>query len=237
MTRQRRRPARASSSLLTTDPYPDGDPSIMLYGCYAGPADDGEAAMAPIRALGAPLFDAFGPTSYFDLQSALGEEIRYGLQSKWRGGYFRDGGFDDDAFATIVDCVQAGAVRLLDGPLRPARRRRGRPGAGGRDGVRAPGRAVQHLSAISLWEHDDETAAERGLGRRLKAALAPHLSGGVYPNYADEDLHGLGGRLLRGQLRPPPGGQAAVRPGRLLPPPAERPAALTAVPRRVGGSR
>src|SRR4029453_12724154 len=81
--------------LLTTDPYPEGPPVIVMYGLYVGPPADAEAALAPVRSLGAPLFDSFGPISYYDLQAALGEEIVYGLQLKWRSGYFRDSGFDD----------------------------------------------------------------------------------------------------------------------------------------------
>jgi hypothetical protein len=30
----------------------------------------------------------------------------YGLQIKWRGGFFREGGFSDDAFGVIVDAVR-----------------------------------------------------------------------------------------------------------------------------------
>jgi len=78
----------------------------MAYGMYAGPPDGAETHLAPLRAVGPPAFDTFGPVSYYDLQQALGNEIVYGLQLKWRGGYFRDGGFSDDAFASIVDAVR-----------------------------------------------------------------------------------------------------------------------------------
>ena len=42
---------------LTTDPYPDGEQVIVLYGLYVGPPDEAEAALAPIRSLGQPVFD------------------------------------------------------------------------------------------------------------------------------------------------------------------------------------
>jgi len=174
-------------ALLTTEPYPEGDPVIVLYGLYVGPVADGEAALAPVRGHGTPLFDAFGPMSYLDLQTALGEEIVYGLQLSWRSGYFRDGGFAEDAFATMVD-----AFRRAPSGYSMARFDL----LGGGAIARVPGDATAfahrdalfHLSAISLWEHDDETAANVAWAERLKADLAPHLSGEAYPNYADGDL-------------------------------------------------
>ncbi len=45
--------------------------------------------------------------SYTDLQRALGAEVPYGLQAHWRGGYFRDGGFDTGAFAVMTNAVAA----------------------------------------------------------------------------------------------------------------------------------
>lgn len=78
----------------------------MVYGVYVGDPAEAGAHLAPIRSVGKPIFDSFAPTSYFDLQQMLAEEIPYGMQSTWRGGYFSDGGFDDDAFACIVDRYQ-----------------------------------------------------------------------------------------------------------------------------------
>jgi FAD/FMN-containing dehydrogenase len=174
-------------ALLTTDPYPEGDPVAVLYGLYAGPVADGEAALAPIRSLGAPLFDAFEPTTYVGLQDVLGEEILYGLQLKWRSGYFREGGFSDDAFATIVD-------RFRRAPSGYSMARFDLLGGGAIGRVPASATAFAHrdavfnISAIALWEAEEETAANVAWADDLKAALTPHLSGAVYPNYADEDL-------------------------------------------------
>jgi FAD/FMN-containing dehydrogenase len=174
-------------AVLTTDPYPHGQQVLVVYGLYIGPPSDGQAALAGIRSVGTPLFDGFEPMSYFQLEQALGEEIHYGLQSKWRGGYFRDGGFDDDAFACLVDSyrrVPSGysMVRfdLLGG------------GAIGR--VPAEATAFVHrsrlfyASIISLWQEDRDTEANLGWVDGLAAALRPYLTGEVYQNYADEDL-------------------------------------------------
>jgi FAD/FMN-containing dehydrogenase len=172
---------------FVTDPYPHGEPVLMAYGMYAGPPDGAEAHLAPLRAVGPPLFDTFGPISYYDLQQALGAEIVYGLQLKWRGGYFRDGGFGDDAFAAIVDAVrrQSSGYSMLRFDLL---------GGGAIGAVPADATAFVHrdsmfnISIIAQWVRDEDTAANLRWTEELMDALRPHLSGEVYQNYADEDL-------------------------------------------------
>jgi FAD/FMN-containing dehydrogenase len=173
--------------LLTTDPYPHGQKTIVVYGLYVGAPDEAEAQLAPIRSLGQPLFDNFGPTSYYELQQTLGEEIVYGLQSKWRGGYFRDGGFSDDAFARIVDSFQ-------QAPSGYSMIRFDLLGGGAVAQVPRDATAFVHrtslfyASIISLWERDSQTDANLAWTDEIAAAVRPFLTGEVYQNYADEDL-------------------------------------------------
>ena len=44
------------------------------------------------------------------------------------------------------------------------------------------------MSAISLWQRDDETVANIDWVDGLMDAMRPYLSGEVYQNYADEDV-------------------------------------------------
>jgi FAD/FMN-containing dehydrogenase len=173
--------------VLTTDPYPDGEQIVMVYGLYVGPPSDAEAHLAPLRGLGTPLYDTFGPTSYYELQRSLGEEVPYGLQSKWRGGYFRADGFGDDAFACIVD-------RFRQMPSGYSMARFDLLGGGAIARVPAGATAFTHraslfyISIISLWESYEETEANLAWVDEFKTALSPFLNGEVYQNYADEDL-------------------------------------------------
>jgi FAD/FMN-containing dehydrogenase len=173
--------------VLTTDPYPDGEKIVMAYGLYVGPPSDAEAQLAPLRGLGRPLYDTFGPTSYYELQRSLGEEVPYGLQSKWRGGYFREDGFCDDAFACIVE-------RFRQMPSGYSMARFDLLGGGAVARVPVEATAFAHraslfyISIISLWEGYQETGANLAWADEFKAALAPFLTGEVYQNYADEDL-------------------------------------------------
>lgn len=173
--------------VLTTDPYPDGEKVVMVYGLYVGPPSDAGPHLAPLRGLGTRLYDTFSPTTYFDLQRSLGDEVPYGLQSKWRGGYFREDGFSDEAIACIVekfrqapsgysmarfDLLGGGAIARV--PLEAT--------------AFAHRRSLFYISIISLWESYPETEANLAWVDDFKAALAPYLSGEVYQNYADEDL-------------------------------------------------
>jgi FAD/FMN-containing dehydrogenase len=169
---------------MVTDPYPTGDPVLMAYGMYAGPPDGAEAHIAPLRAAAVPMFDTFAPISYYELQKSLGEEIVYGLQLRWRGGYFRDGGFGDDAFESVID-----AFRRL--PSGYSMARFDLLGGGAIAAVAPDATAFVHrsslfnISIIAQWVRDDETDANRAWTDRLLDDLGPHLNGEVYQNYAD----------------------------------------------------
>jgi FAD/FMN-containing dehydrogenase len=172
---------------LTTDPYPEGPMVLVVYGLYVGPPAEAPERLAPLRSLGQPLFDAFGTTSYYDLQQTLGDEIVYGLQSKWRGGYFTDGGFSDDAFSCLVDGFQRSpsGFSMIRFDL-----------LGGGAVARVPGDATAfahrgslfYASIISQWAQDSSADANLEWTDTLLADLQPFLNSEVYQNYADEDL-------------------------------------------------
>jgi FAD/FMN-containing dehydrogenase len=171
---------------LTTDPYPDGEPVVLLYGLFLGAPDAAAAALVPLRSLG-PVVDTFAPTSYEQLQRDLAEEIPYGLRSRWRGGYFRDGGFSDDAFATIVD-------RFRRLPTGWSMARFDLLGGGAIGRVPPHATAFVHrsslfaISVIALWQRDEDTDACMAWADGYAGALGEHLGGEVYQNYAQADL-------------------------------------------------
>lgn len=173
--------------LLSTDPYPEGEPAISVYGLYAGPVEDGEKALAPFRAIESPLYDAFEPTSYLDFGEALGAEIPYGLQSKWRGGYFRNEAFDEAAFDTMLEyfATAPSPFSMVRFDL-----------LGGGAVARVPFEATafahrgstHYVSLISLWQEDADAPENVDWVDRFCEDLRPALTGEVYQNYADKDL-------------------------------------------------
>ncbi|MFF5289863.1 FAD-binding oxidoreductase [Paractinoplanes globisporus] len=169
--------------LLSADPSPE----ISMYGLYIGPVGEAATALAPVRSFGKPSMDTFGEMSYLDMMHALGEEIPYGLQSRWRGGYFQDRGLDDAAidimlerFARVPSAYSMIRFDLLAGGAVA----RVRPDAT----AFVHRSALHYVSVISLWQEDAETAANMAWADDLADALRPHLTGEVYQNYADSSL-------------------------------------------------
>jgi FAD/FMN-containing dehydrogenase len=62
-------------------------PVMMVGTCYAGPIEDGEQRLRPLRAFGAPLLDLVGPTPYVEFQSALDSTVVHGWNYYWKSTY------------------------------------------------------------------------------------------------------------------------------------------------------
>jgi hypothetical protein len=169
--------------LLGADPAPE----ISLYGLYVGPPEEGAKALAPVRSFGKPSADNFGELTYPDLMHALGEEIPYGLQSRWTGGYFRNPGPDDDAIGTMLEAFarMPSAYSMIRFDLLAGGAVARVPAGATAFVHRSP---VHYVSVISLWQEDSDTAANVSWADDLAGALRPHLTGEVYQNYADTGL-------------------------------------------------
>lgn len=62
-------------------------PVLMIGACYAGPVEDGERALRPLRACRAPLLDLVGPKPYSELQSALDSTVLHGWNYYWKAAH------------------------------------------------------------------------------------------------------------------------------------------------------
>jgi FAD/FMN-containing dehydrogenase len=69
-------------------------PVVMVGTCYAGPIEDGERVLRPLRASGAPLLDLIGPTPYGGLQSALDSTVVHGWNYYWKSTHLPELGDD-----------------------------------------------------------------------------------------------------------------------------------------------
>jgi FAD/FMN-containing dehydrogenase len=59
-------------------------PVVMVGACYAGPIEEGERALRPLRTARAPLLDLVGPTPYTDFQSAIDSTVPHGWSYYWK---------------------------------------------------------------------------------------------------------------------------------------------------------
>jgi hypothetical protein len=61
-----------------------GQPVVIVAGCYAGPLEEAEKVMAPLRTLGHPLADALRPTTYVANQGLLDAGVPHGRHYYWK---------------------------------------------------------------------------------------------------------------------------------------------------------
>ncbi len=78
-----------------------GVPYVGVTAMYAGPVDEGERALRPLRELATPLVDMSGPVSYLDKQRSLDAYFPAGLRYYWKALYLD--GLPDDAVEQTVE--------------------------------------------------------------------------------------------------------------------------------------
>jgi len=74
-------------------------PVMMLGSCYAGPIEEGERLLRPLRACRPPLLDLVGPKPYTGLQSTLDPTVPHGWHYYWKATHLPE--LSDD----LVDAV------------------------------------------------------------------------------------------------------------------------------------
>jgi FAD/FMN-containing dehydrogenase len=173
-------------------PVVDGDlhfrPAIAVASCYAGPVDEGERAVRPLREFGTPLVDLVAPTRYVDHQASIDDTVPHGWHYYWKAADLT--GLSDE----VIDVVAAHAYRACSPRSYTAMFHLG--GAVRRtppDATAYPGRDVDHnivVDAAWLPEQDDAVREpETAWARAYVDALRPHRAG-VYVNFLDADDDG-----------------------------------------------
>ncbi len=88
----------AWAGLMTT---PDGHKVVAILGCYAGPVEEGQKAVAALKAYGPPLMDMFQPMPYVNSQAMFDDGYPKGRHNHWKASLLRE--LSDDAISAIVD--------------------------------------------------------------------------------------------------------------------------------------
>jgi FAD/FMN-containing dehydrogenase len=156
---------------------------VVLAFCYLGGAADGEAAIAPVRALGRPIAEHFGPMPLVGWQTAFDPLLTAGARNYWKSHDFVE--LSDGAIAVVIDAVK----RLPSAESEVFIANLG--GAINRVPVAAtayPHRDVQFvMNAHTRWREPSDDASCIAWARGLFAAVAPFATGGVYVNFMPED--------------------------------------------------
>ena len=158
-----------------------GRPAVAIAGMYAGPIDEAERALAPIREYGPPALDAFGPVAYADFQCSIDDPPGY--RNWWTAEYLED--LSDEAIEAIASLSEelppgpaqifipawGGAVARVPADATPLAKR--------------DARYVVH--PLLLWEDAAEDERMIAFGRRYRDVLAPYRTGGTYLNFTGDE--------------------------------------------------
>ena len=163
-------------ALLT---LPDGTPAVAVAICYCGPIEMGTEAIAPLRALGAPLVDAIGPLPYVAQQALLDDAFppKTNLHY-WKASFAPS--MSDEGLKTLVDRMAQKPSPLTIAYFQQLH------GAAARVPVSATAfahRGYRHdFAFMAQWSDPAATDTNVQWTREAFAEMEPHLEPGVYVN-------------------------------------------------------
>jgi FAD/FMN-containing dehydrogenase len=160
-----------------------GEPVVGLVGCHAGPVAEGARALAPLRDLAEPLFEAMVTRPYRELQSMMDGSWAPGYGNYWKAEYLT--GVPDNAIEVLGE-----HLRDITSPLSDIK-----VNALGGSTARVPvgATAFAHRAAPFLlninarWPLPGDEDPHIGWARGLWDAMRPYSAGGGYVNFLGEE--------------------------------------------------
>ena len=163
-----------------------GTEVVVLAAMYAGDIEEGEEALAPMRAAGNPIADVIGPTPFVGWQQAFDPLLTPGARNYWKTHDFADMG--DRLLETVLNFT----ARLPSPQTEIFIAQLG--GAQGRvddDATAYQGRSAAFLMNVhGRWDSADEDESMTGWCRELFDATAPFATGEAYVNFMTEEEAG-----------------------------------------------
>jgi FAD/FMN-containing dehydrogenase len=160
-----------------------GQEVLVLAMCWSGAPERGQAATAPVRALGKPIADVVGPMPFTAWQTAFDPLLTPGARNYWKSHDFI--ALSDGLLDSVLDHVgrlPSAECEVFIGHLGGATSRV--PA----DATAYPHREVQFaMNVHTRWRDPAQDAACIAWARSLFDAAAPHATGGVYVNFMPED--------------------------------------------------
>jgi FAD/FMN-containing dehydrogenase len=172
---------------------PQAGPLAAMAAAYAGPIDEGERAIEPLKTFGTPVQNLLGPIPYLVQQTLFDEAMAPGRQHYWKADFLRSqtdpkgSGYQhlsDEAIETAVDFysrVPAPMSMVLFVPI---------SGAASRVPVEAtafPHRNGVQIGIYGQWQNDAETESTKAWVRDFWRGIQPFARGAVYVNELDAD--------------------------------------------------
>jgi len=156
-----------------------GQPVIGCILCYAGPVEDGERALAPLREFGPPGLDLVEPMPYTAVQQLIDAANPKGLLNYWSADFVS--GLPDDAIEVWAEHATK--------PVSPMSQMLILAGGGAiarvPDDATAFGRrdAPFNIHYLSLWQDPADTERNIAYVRDFATAMKPWTTGFAYLNF------------------------------------------------------
>ena len=198
-----------------------GQPVVGVVVMYAGPVEEGEAVIRPLREFGPPAIDLVGPMPYVAVQQLLDPPNQKGMRNYWTADFYD--AMPDDAVATLVAKASQ--------PVSPLSQILFVPGGGAIARVDEEAtafgqrRAPWNVHFLSMWPDPADDEKNITYTRDLAASMKPWASGARVPELhrrrgSEPDRGGLRSR----QVQAAPGPQGRVGPDERVSPQPEHPA-------------
>jgi FAD/FMN-containing dehydrogenase len=180
------------AAIMTAPPLPfippdlHGKPALAIAACYAGPIEQGEEVVGPLRRFGPPAAEHLGPVPYTALQSMFDASAPAGMNNYWKSHYLA--ALDDDAIDTILT-----HAAMLPAPFSQIHLHQL---GGAMSRVSEDATAFSHrnaayaLNIIGTWVEPRETDRNIQWVRDFWAAME-RFSTGVYVNFLGDEGEAL----------------------------------------------
>jgi len=160
-----------------------GSPVVVIPVCYAGPPEEGERVLAPLRRFGAPALDLVVRKPYLEHQSTFDATAPHGWHYYWKSVSLPP--LTDDAIDALVDTAwrkrSPRSYLILFHKGGAVRDRRD-------DAMAYSGRDAEHeLNINGAWTADDTENDDTAWVRESFERMLRHSTGGVYVNFLGDE--------------------------------------------------
>jgi FAD/FMN-containing dehydrogenase len=160
-----------------------GRPVVGVVGCYAGPAEAGARAMAPLRDLARPVADRLSVRTYTEFQSMMDGSWTAGFGNYWKAEFIAR--VPDSALDVLGEYLANVTSPLSDLKLTALGGVAGRVPAGATAFAHRDAPYVLNINA--RWPLGDAPDAHIAWARDLWAAMRVYSAGGPYVNFLNDE--------------------------------------------------
>lgn len=161
---------------------PEGHQIIGIAACYAGPLEQGEEVVRPLKAFGPPVMDMMGPLPYVALQQANDPSAPAGMQNYWKAAFLQE--LSDETIDAMIEYATHATSPLSMIHIHQL--------GGAMNRVAADATAFGHrdggfvVNIIGAWLAPGDNEKHIDWARSLFAALQP-VTGGAYINFLGDE--------------------------------------------------